>query len=498
MLSFPNHTPRERHLTFATIACVAFIVLLMLRGFWFIQSDDCYIFYSYAKNLASGNGYVFNIGERVNATTSPLYTILLALLYTALRFLPFISIPLLGHLIGAVSLFFLCYFLLRSFDSEREFLYPFILPLVFLCTPFLARAVGMETFLAMMLGMMALHFYVHEKLVAASFASSLSLLARPDMLLLAAVLVVYDFARNRHFPTIKMLAVFMLPVGAWLAFSLLYFGSVLPSTFSAKLVQTEIGLWGSGPVFFSGLVSGEAWFGGRAVGRLLGITMFLGVLVITAKWRKWSLLRHPVFHLILLWQVVYLVVYGIILDAPAYEWYYTPLALSVALIVALPIEFIYRLLSDTKTVPNWILQPIIVVVLVLTASIFPVVGLQQPTSSTYINYRDATEWLNTHAKAGESVATNCIGVVRYYYDKGPVIDGVGLVTPAVVARLKRGEFDWYINHYQPDYLLFQQPPFQKVEQMAHEEWFQAEYSLERIFRTRWHAAALYVRRNQEN
>ncbi len=41
--------------------------------------DDSYITYRYARNLIAGDGFVFNPGERVLGTTTPLYTSLMAL-----------------------------------------------------------------------------------------------------------------------------------------------------------------------------------------------------------------------------------------------------------------------------------------------------------------------------------------------------------------------------------------------------------------------------------
>ncbi|HSP86684.1 MAG TPA: hypothetical protein VLN45_01010 [Ignavibacteriaceae bacterium] len=46
------------------------------------------------------DGYVFNIGEKINATTSSLYTILLALTAIIFKYVPFITLPLVGHFIG--------------------------------------------------------------------------------------------------------------------------------------------------------------------------------------------------------------------------------------------------------------------------------------------------------------------------------------------------------------------------------------------------------------
>ena len=42
--------------------------------------EDAYITFRYAENLASGNGFVFNSGEKVLGTTTPLFAMILALL----------------------------------------------------------------------------------------------------------------------------------------------------------------------------------------------------------------------------------------------------------------------------------------------------------------------------------------------------------------------------------------------------------------------------------
>ena len=40
--------------------------------------DDSYITFRYARNLLTGEGFVYNPGERVLGTTTPLYTLLMA------------------------------------------------------------------------------------------------------------------------------------------------------------------------------------------------------------------------------------------------------------------------------------------------------------------------------------------------------------------------------------------------------------------------------------
>ena len=68
---------RSRFLTF-----VFFTVLAILLG-W--QSDDSFHGYVMVKHLLEGNGFVYNIGERVCATTSPLYTLSCAIPFAVTR-----------------------------------------------------------------------------------------------------------------------------------------------------------------------------------------------------------------------------------------------------------------------------------------------------------------------------------------------------------------------------------------------------------------------------
>ena len=60
----------------AAYACVITALLFGLFANW--AYDDPFITFRYAENLALGNGFVFNLGERVLSTTTPLFTLILA------------------------------------------------------------------------------------------------------------------------------------------------------------------------------------------------------------------------------------------------------------------------------------------------------------------------------------------------------------------------------------------------------------------------------------
>lgn len=488
--AIPAH---DRPKAVATLLSVSAVLMAMSYCYWNIQQDDSYIFYSYARNLANGDGYVFNTGERINATTSPLYTLILSLASLTIRHIAAVDLPLIGHFIGAASLFFTCLFLMQSLRTEGSSAFPFLLPLVFLLNPLLPNAVGMETFLAMMLAVMCLYLYSRSSLLPASMACSLAVLARPDMLLLALVMASYDAILKRRLPSIRMILLFVSPIASWLFFSHSYFGDLLPSTLSAKLGQTESGRWGTGLIFLKGLLYESIWQG-KAPRHAAFAAMLLGLAVLVLRFRRWSILRHPVVHLILIWNATYLAVYGFVLNPPAYPWYYTPLSLGAAIVMTLPLEGCDRLLSGKDTARTWVVV-VLLLVLALACLQIPLQIARGPVSAKYENYKLAAEWLNANVRAGSTVGANEIGVLRYYFAKGPIIDGLGLVTPEVADHVQQRDYAWYVHRYRPDYLMFNNPHRPLLESMVESDWFQRDYALSTIIATPRRAVAIYKRQN---
>lgn len=476
----------------AVVAALAMVSFAMLMGYWRIQQDDSYIFYSYAQNLAAGHGYVFNPGERINATTSPLYTLILSFIYLILRPLPLVSLPLLGHLIGAVALLVIALLLMKSFGSGDDDSYPLLLPMVFLLNPLLPNAIGMDTFLAMMFAMLCVYAFSRERRLAASLACSLAVLARPDMMLFAGVVLGYDVARNRRLPTVRMISAFLVPILAWMLFSSMYFGTFLPSTLAAKLGQTESARWGTGPIFFKGLVSRSVWRTHALMGLVFALAL-TGLIIGALRFRRWDAFRKPAVHLILLWSLVYLAVYGFILNPPAYGWYYTPLALGITILVAIPIEGLIRFLSHRGAGGRRVGETAAYLVLLLAGIILPLKAFPGPAAAKHENYRLAAEWLEANAAPGSTVGANEVGILRYYYRKGSVIDGLGLVTPEVADHVRRKDYDWYVHRYRPDYLMFNYPHRKILESMVDSDWFHEDYALRTILRTSRRAVAIYER-----
>lgn len=480
----------------AVIACVIVTIVIFI-GYWNVKQDDSYIFYSYAKNLSNGHGYVFNPGEKINATTSPLYTLLLAGLYAVLRFIPYVTLPFIGHFTGAASLFLICLLSMNIFRNEGFRSMPYLFPLVFLANPVLKNSVGMETLFTMMLGFLALYFYQNKKFMLTSIVCALAILARPDALVLVAILGLHYVVVNRRLPALSVVLGFLLTLLPWCGFSLLYFKSLLPTTLAVKVGQTASKSWGAGLIFLKSLLTPSIWGGTCAMSLIFFLALF-SLIVIGSYGKRWmnarkipTVLNSSVL-LLILWNLAYLAAYGFVLNPPAYLWYYTPFAIGIAALIGLALEVVLWSISrNTRALTVYI--GALVVITTICALILPIKTIFHPDNLKHDSYKQAAEWFNTHVPPGSSIGTYEIGILRYYYKNGTVIDALGLVTPGVAEHVKTQDFDWYVHQYQPDYLMYKHPPRPIFESMVDAAWFQRAYRLITIIRTGGRELAIYGR-----
>ena len=64
---------------YCLLALVIFVIAMSARIIPGPRTiDDSFITYRYSRNLLAGNGFVYNPGERVLGTTTPLYTLTMA------------------------------------------------------------------------------------------------------------------------------------------------------------------------------------------------------------------------------------------------------------------------------------------------------------------------------------------------------------------------------------------------------------------------------------
>jgi len=441
--------------------------------------DDAFIFATYAKNIASGNGYVFNVGEYVNGTTSVLFTLLLAGISALSNLEPIQAIVLLNVVCLWVAL--LCFS--RALSYEGFFFAPFFAPLLILANSALLPGLGMESMLAMALTAITLLLYLKKRYEACAFAAALSILARPDELLFVGVLALHYLWRERSLFSVRALLLFVCPLVLWALFSSWYFGTLLPNTFSAKLAQTVSGRWGHGLIFLKGL---------RSLGTSLWLpTIWLLVLSLPLIFfwlRKEG--RSVALVLMLSFAMFYLLVYGFLLNPPAYGWYYVPLVAPLSVLFAISLESLTLLFPIILR--RYVFVLISLAFLVRIGFICERIYKQHPEAKIE-TYRIAAEWLNQNASKGDSVACVEVGAFGYYYRKGRIIDPLGLITPGAEEYIMKRQYGWYITKFSPTYIVTANLPRRSLERFTRTEKFNQAYTLATITGTSRMRVRIYRR-----
>lgn len=199
--------------------------------------DDAYITFRYAQNLADGLGLVYNPGQAVLGTTTPLWAALLALFYRlGATDLPWVATVLAALCDGASA--FLLVLLGRRLGWPLSG--ALLLGLAWaLNPPSVAFATGgMETSLFVLVALGALSLAATDRWAVAAALAGTGVLVRPESAILAGVVVAWAFWRQRRVPVRALLAcaVPVLAIGAGL---LLWYGTPIPQSVLAKQVAYQ-------------------------------------------------------------------------------------------------------------------------------------------------------------------------------------------------------------------------------------------------------------------
>jgi hypothetical protein len=412
--------------------------------------DDAFITYRYAKNIANGQGFVYNLGEPVLGTTTPLYTLGLALL----RIISGQDIRLISHWISVLSLW-LGGILLYHLGKGSQVPVAAAASLVFASSPLLACSIGMETSFLNLILLVALTAYIRERFTLAGVFLGLLVLTRYETVLFAGILAVHYVIEHKQLPLWLTFTAALF--SAWAIFAWRTFGSIIPQSASAKLVA-ELGC----PFALGSVIWWRAYVAQTAWYNLVPPLLILGIYAAIRSKRS-----EQAYILILIWSGVYFA--GASLVAGSFPWYYGPLIPGLSVLLAWGIEFLANF-SRALLGQSHATEQVAGVVRagVLIAVTLVLVGLQASSwtrggavyqgrvvDARYVIYREAADWLNRHAGTDETLATPEIGVLGYYTDM-EIIDLYGLVTPSLTpwtAQDIRKTLQEAIKQYAPDYIL---------------------------------------------
>jgi hypothetical protein len=462
--------------------------------------DDSYITYRYARNLLSGEGFVYNPGERVLGTTTPLYTGLMALaaLPTGGTHAPY---PSLAWLINALADGLTCMLL---FAMGRKLGYGWAglgASLTWAIAPFSVTFAigGLETsvYILLLTGMIYSHWQGRH--VLAALLACFAFLTRPDALILIGLVALDRFiqlfrewrqARHASKPTPKFpwseILVFTFPTLVWIAFSTAYFGSPMPHSIAAKSVAYR-------------LSQGEGFI------RLLQhyATPFLEHLTFGMPWVAVGMVLYPFLYLIGAWQslrtaprlwpwAVYPWLYFAIFalaNPLIFRWYLSPPLPAYMFFILIGAENLIGSVGATiarrrrpapdeqvHATPRRI-TPIVLAVLVVAAPVMlslrewrlhPDHGLDRPAPEMAwykleLLYRQAVDELRAEIQQAPgdppTLAAGDVGVLGFF-SGARILDTVGLNSPQSTGYYPLDpEFYAIIYAIPPDLILDEQPDY---------------------------------------
>jgi len=446
---------------FVLIIIILFSVLLRLY-FNPLDIDDAPITYRYAENIAEGKGFVYNEGERVLGTTTPLFTLILAG-FIKLGFDVFFISNLIG-LISAVVSIILVYLILKDIGKPNVGL--IAAALLAIINDFVIYTMnGMETSFYIMLIFASFYFYIKRNInmIITGFLIGLSVLTRPDGFILAFVVYGHYFIRKWKIPW-KSGFTFLGTILPWFIFSKLYFGSFLPASLIGKQIQGAVA-----QIPFITRLFG--FFFDRSYLILIPF-MILGLFYVY----KIKKLYVPT-----LWASVYVLAY-IVVGVEAYAWYFIPLIPVFVIVASLGIERISELIKKNRKIVSYVFV-IGIIAVILPTSILGMHHYHQKVDRNWENYIKVSLWLKENIPENSSLMFGAIGYVGYY-GRQKIIDTAFLVTeiPDSIRNLEdkdmfksREYYSFVYEHFKPDYVIFRYKPMVDDYKVV-PEWMKENYN----------------------
>ncbi len=464
--------------------------------------DDSFITFRYARNILAGNGFVYNPGEHVLGTTTPLYTFLLTGLGGFLGGVaaPF---PLLAWLVNALADGVTCVLLYLIGKALKAPLPGIGAALAWAVAPFSVTFAigGLETSVFVLLIVSIFYAYLNSLYRWTAFLSALAVMTRPDALLFLVPLAadrcwmvlrgkpnrIHDTSGAQAQPRLQHAGSaiageglsFAIPLGIWLVFATVYFGSPIPHSIAAKSLVYRLPpdaafvrlLQHYTTPLLEHLTFGTTWI---AVGLVLVPFLFLvGALrIFKVTIRAWPFLIYP-------W--LYFAAYSLA-NPLIFRWYLTPPLPILILTMLIGMDGLLlsfkslasRRAPEKRSANIKIIFTAVTVLLVVLAPVLlslrgwvvkPDHGLTRPAPEMAwyqleILYRQAASRLNPEiaGHAGETtIAAGDVGVLGYFTG-ARILDTVGLNSPQSLRYYPLDPAYYEINYAIPPDLILDNSP----------------------------------------
>jgi arabinofuranosyltransferase len=240
---------RKRWIYLYLFTLLALIYVLVVNA-WVV--DDAYITFRTVDNFVHGHGLRWNVDERVQVYTHPLWLMVMTAVYFVTRE-EFFSSMTVCFLLSLGTFVYCTRFLTRGYRSDLWKAPLFVLGMVASKSVIDYASSGLENALSYAIVALFIIGFLRDsedgreplkQLRRSLFLASLIFLNRPDLVLLFAPAVVYlFFGAVKSTPVSRLVATVLvatLPATLWIVFSLVYYGFPFPNTAYAKSLSTGI------------------------------------------------------------------------------------------------------------------------------------------------------------------------------------------------------------------------------------------------------------------
>ena len=427
------------------LACRAYVGIL--------TSDDAYITFRYARHLAADAQPVFNLGERVLGTSTPLFMLVLAAAARA-------HVPLqaaafaISLAADAVSLVVVSRLLETVGERLASRMAVFMLAVVPVFLTSVASGMEAPLYTALILSAMrALPSGEHagRSAFAPGVLLGLTAICRPEGIMAGAAALVALAIDRRWTTAIRVAIGAGLTAAPWILFAAIYYGSPVPQSVVAK-------------------AAGQAHMadGIRTFGALVGSARYLPItaLAVIGGARLWQ--RGVAWRALIVWWVIYAGAFTVTGAFARAEWYFTPL---------LPVYFASAAVGLCRLFEVSQLRRWRVAAPALCAAAFVAISLVHlPQHRRTLEHARAIReqtYLRIARQIAASrqpcdVAASEIGAIGEGFE-GRIIDLAGLVTPTAVGSSHAREMQRERAHWLVEQNIFMS------DDLRRDAWFTASF-----------------------
>jgi arabinofuranosyltransferase len=415
------------------------VLLACVFSFFNLQHffEDALIYARYINHFLEGSGLVYNVGDRFNGLTSPIFS------YISILFSYLIGDIILSiNLISSISLILVIILAHRLFFRFEPKVYGFFSLMLIACCQYTYSLFGMETILFVAIILFALLLYRDGKTHYLMIVLAFLFLVRSEGIFLILPIIFMHFKEGCCFPKKKYFLIPMAIVLIHYTITWQYYGGIFPETAMAKIYQGSSGLFGeTPPLFITSSYYLVDWYFLDSKVLFLSLVTFAFFGVFKLGWSSLNIITVVFLCLLLSFYCI--------INIPNYHWYNAPFIYFMFIYSGLGLGLI---LDKILSVDKYRFLVALIGGMLISSALISRLELGAPDHP----YSKIADWFVDNTESSASIAMVEIGIIGFFSDR-TIIDILGLVNPHNAKLIGQRDYSGWLEHYDPDYIFVHDP-----------------------------------------